>query len=280
MYVFTSQDDVRIHVHEWAPDGPPRGIVQLAHGMGEHAARYAPLAEALVAAGYAVYAGDHRGHGMSIHTTPGDFGDDGWNRLVADVAAISRTARERHPGLPLVLVGHSMGSFASQQYLLDYAELVDGIALCGTSAPDQLFAGLAGSGDDMMAALNKSFEPVRTSADWLSRDEAQVDAYIADPLCGFALQDASMGALVAAAPRLAEPVGMPADLPLYVLVGDRDPVNAGLALSDLLVQRYRDAGLRDVTYRTYPEARHELFNETNRDEVFGELIAWIDRVVG
>lgn len=280
MFTFPSSDDIEIHVHEWTPSGAPRGVVQIAHGMGEHAARYAPLAEALVAQGYAVYADDHRGHGLSMRSGPGDLGSDGWNLLVEDLATLSKIIRRRHTELPLILVGHSMGSFASQQYLLDHADLVDGVALCGTSAIDQLFVGLADAGPDMLAALNQPFQPARTPADWISRDHAQVDAYMADPLCGFALDGEAMGGLVAAAPRLAAPAGIPVELPLYVMVGEHDPVNGKLEFSNVLVERYRRAGLSDVTYRTYPEARHELFNETNRDAVVAELIAWIDRVVG
>lgn len=290
MFTFTSQDGVEIHVHAWRPEGRVRGVVQIAHGMGEHAARYAPLAEHLTGLGFAVYAGDHRGHGLSTHAGPGHFGENGWNLLVEDVAALTRTARERHPGVPVILLGHSMGSFAAQQYLLDHAELVDGVALSGTTAVDGLLIGLleaareareAGLRDTgVFDAFNAAFEPVRTEADWLSRDEKQVDAYLADPLCGFTADDRGMRDMGAAAPRLAAPEGIPATMPLYVFVGERDPLNAGLTLSDLLVSRYREAGLTDITYRTYEGARHEVLNETNRDEVVAELTSWIERVTG
>ncbi|MFF5970708.1 alpha/beta fold hydrolase [Streptomyces sp. NPDC012769] len=292
MFTFTSQDGVEIHVHAWQPAGPLRGIVQIAHGMGEHAGRYAPLAEHLAGLGYAVYAGDHRGHGLSMHAGPGHLGADGWNLLVADIAALTRIARERHPGLPVILLGHSMGSFAAQQYLLDHAELVHGVALSGTTAVDRLVVALleaaaeraaqqAGTGNGgAFDAFNAAFAPARTDADWLSRDEEQVDRYLADPLCGFAADDQGMADMGAAAGRLAAPTGIPAGLPLYVMVGDHDPLNGRLALSDLLVSRYREAGLTDVTYRTYEGARHEVLNETNRDEVVADLTAWIERVTG
>ncbi|WP_309058116.1 alpha/beta hydrolase [Streptomyces sp.] len=291
MFTYTSQDGVVLHVHTWLPAGPPRGIVQIAHGMGEHAGRYAPLAGHLVGRGYAVYAADHRGHGRSAHAALGHLGEDGWNLLVADMAALTRIARERHPGAPVVLLGHSMGSFAAQQYLLDHPGLVDGVALSGTTAVDRLLAGLAsaarkaaeeGSGarGGAFDAFNAGFTPRRTPADWLSRDERQVDAYLADPLCGFTVDDRGMADMGAAAARLAVPAGIPAGLPLHVLAGDRDPLNAGLTLTDLLVSRYRAAGLTDVTYRAYPGARHEVLNETNRDEVVADLTAWIERVTG
>ncbi|WP_030275606.1 alpha/beta fold hydrolase [Streptomyces sp. NRRL B-24484] len=279
MTTLTSADGVRIHLHTWSPPVAPRAVVQIAHGMGEHARRYAPLAEALAARGFAVVADDHRGHGLSMHAGPGVLGEDGWNRLVDDLAMVSAHARAAHPYVPLVLLGHSLGSFAAQQYLLDHVRLVDAAVLCGTTALDGLFAHLATQGPDVMAAFNRPFEPARTAADWLSRDEAQVDAYLADPMCGFTLDDRAMGELAAAAARLTEPAGIPAGLPLYVMVGDRDPLNAGLALSDLLVERYGKAGLMDITYRPYPGARHELFNETNRTDVVADLVEWLDRVV-
>ncbi|MCY9784070.1 alpha/beta hydrolase [Nocardiopsis sp. EMB25] len=279
MFTFTSRDGLTVHVHEWVPDGPPLGIVQIAHGMGEHAARYEPLARALNARGYAVYADDHRGHGRTAHAGPGVLGEDGWNLLVDDLAALSRIIGGRHPELPLVLVGHSLGSFAAQQYLLEHPGLADGVALCGTTAVDLLLADLAQAGPDVMASLNAPFQPARTGADWLSRDRDQVDAYLADPWCGFSLDEEGMGALAtAAATRLADPSDAPGDLPLYVFVGDRDPLNKGLEYSDRLVERYRAAGVAHLEYRIYDGARHELFNETNRDEVVADLVAWIDRV--
>ncbi|WP_018657786.1 alpha/beta hydrolase [Actinomadura flavalba] len=283
MFTFTSTDGVEVHVHVWEPSGEPRGIVQIAHGMGEHAARYAHLAGTLNDHGYVVYASDHRGHGRTMKGDPGTLGVGGWDLLVADMVALSELARERHPGLPLVLVAHSLGSFAAQQYVLDHADLLAGLVLSGTTAVDGLLAQFVASltenpDADVLALFNEPFVPARTEADWLSRDEAQVDAYVADPWCGFSLDDQAMGELFTAAPRLADPSPVPADLPVYVVVGTADPLNANLTLSDLLVQRYRDAGLTDVTYTTYKEARHEVFNETNRDEVESDLLTWITRV--
>lgn len=277
MFTFPSSDGTTIHVRSWLP-AEPRGVVQIAHGMGEHSERYGHLAERLVEHGYAVYADDHRGHGHSMGEVPGDLGPDGWNLLVADEVALTHLLRERHPGLPITLFGHSLGSFAVQQYLLDHSALVDEAVLCGSTAVDGLFAAIATAGGDLTAFFNAEFQPTRTEADWISRDESQVDAYIADPWCGFAIDEANMGLLAATAQtRLADPGTVRADLPIYVMVGDKDPLNAGLRLSDLLVQRYRDAGLTDITYRTYPQARHEVLNEINRDEVEAELLAWVTR---
>lgn len=280
MFTFDSgQDGIPIHVHEWQPAGPPRGVLQVAHGMGEHAGRYAPLAETLTAQGFAVYANDHRGHGLSRHAAPGHLGEDGWNRLVGDLVTLSETIRKRHPGLPLVLLGHSLGSFAAQQYVLHHSHLIDALALAGTTAVDVMIANQAAEIGDPLAALNKGFEPARTPFDWLSRNPEAVDAYLADPLCGFSLDAEGMRQIAAASAGLGQPQGIPAHLPVYILVGDRDPLNAGLALSDLLVDRYRQAGLTDITYHIYREARHELFNETNRTEVEDDLLVWLERVL-
>lgn len=283
MFTFTSQDGVRVHVHAWLPEGPARGVVQIAHGMGEHGLRYAPLAEHLAARGHAVYAADHRGHGRSMHAGPGHLGADGWNLLVDDLATLTRVLRERHPGVPVVLFGHSMGSFAAQQYVLDHAELVDGVALSGTTAVDALLTALAEaprSAAGPFGAFNAPFAPVRTEADWLSRDEEQVDAYLADPLCGFGLDLQGLAHMADAAARLAAPAGLPAALPVALFVGDRDPLNGGLAHTDLLVSRYREAGLTDLAYHRYEGARHEVLNETNRAEVVADVTAWIERVTG
>ncbi|MFG2447181.1 alpha/beta fold hydrolase [Nocardia fluminea] len=279
MFTFPSSDGTTIHVRSWLPtEAEPRGVVQIAHGMGEHSDRYGHLAERLAGLGFAVYADDHRGHGLSMGPVPGDLGPDGWNLLVADEVALTGLLRDRHPGLPVTLIGHSLGSFAVQQYLLDHSGLVDEVVLSGTTAVDGLFGEIAAAGGDLIGFFNAEFQPTRTDADWISRDEAQVDAYIADPWCGFAIDEANMGLLAAnAATRLSDPSSVRADLPLYVMVGDKDPLNSKLRLSDLLVQRYRDAGLADLTYRVYADARHEVLNETNRDEVEADLLAWLTR---
>jgi alpha-beta hydrolase superfamily lysophospholipase len=279
VFTFPSSDGTTIHVRSWLPtETEPRGVVQIAHGMGEHSDRYGHLAERLAGLGYAVYADDHRGHGLSMGAVPGELGADGWNLLVADEVALTEILRERHPGLPVTLIGHSLGSFAVQQYLLDHSGLVDEVVLSGTTAVDGLFGEIAAAGGDLIGFFNAQFQPTRTDADWISRDDAQVDAYIADPWCGFAIDEANMGQLAAnAQTRLSDPSTVRTDLPIYVMVGDKDPLNNKLRLSDLLVQRYRDAGLADLTYQVYPDARHEVLNETNRDEVEADLLSWLTR---
>jgi alpha-beta hydrolase superfamily lysophospholipase len=190
--------------------------------------------------------------------------------------------RDEQPSLPLALLGHSMGSFAVQQYLLDHSNRVDAVVLTGTTALDQLEPALDLDKPIDLAAFNAAFAPARTEFDWLSRDEAIVDAYIADPLCGFGIDADSGRDMFASARRMADPgqvAAMRHDLPLYIAAGESDPVNANLALLNVLVDRYRAAGLTDVTVRTYPGARHEILNETNRDEVVASILDWLDQVL-
>jgi alpha-beta hydrolase superfamily lysophospholipase len=251
--------------------------------MGEHARRYDHVARALNDAGFVVYAQDHRGHGASADSDAyGDLGPGGWGALVDDIGLLSAKIREDHADLPLILLGHSMGSFAVQQYLLDHSADVDGVVLTGTAAIDLLEPALDLDQPLDLALFNTPFQPARTDYDWLSRDEAIVDAYLADPGCGFGIDTGSAKAMFGGARRLADPAqlaAMRSDLPLYIAVGEADPVNGGLALLTPLTDRYQAAGLTDLTIRIYPGARHEILNETNRDEVIAALNSWLDRVV-
>ncbi|HEY3713307.1 MAG TPA: alpha/beta hydrolase [Jatrophihabitantaceae bacterium] len=278
---FPSSGGVSIAAYRWDPAGEPRAIAQIAHGVGEYALRYAPLAEALAAHGYVVYAHDHRAHGASSRSAAelGVLGEEGWAELVNDLGRAGKHARADHPDVPLVLIAHSLGSFATQQYLLDHSADVDAVVLSGTGAIDLLEPAMDLDAPMDLSAFNAAFRPARTDFDWLSRDEDQVDRYVADPQCGFGLDIAGGKAMFVAARQLADPdrvAGIRVDLPIYLAVGDLDPVNGQLTLVDALVARYRKAGLDDITLKAYPGARHEVFNETNRDEVVRDTIAWID----
>jgi len=282
---YKSADGTQIVAYKWEPedDRGPLAAVQLTHGMGEHAQRYDHVARALNEDRFVVYAQDHRGHGASADPeTYGDLGEGGWNALVDDIGLLSAKIRADHPDLPLILLGHSMGSYAVQQYLLDHSADVDGVVLTGTAAIDLLEPALDLDQPLDLAVFNAPFQPARTDYDWLSRDEAVVDAYIADPGSGFGIDVESAKAMFVGARRLADPAqvaAMRSDLPVYIAVGEADPVNGGLALLTPLTDRYQAAGLTDVTVRVYPGARHEILNETNRDEVIAELNSWLDRVV-
>jgi alpha-beta hydrolase superfamily lysophospholipase len=275
-------DETVIATYRWAESlADPRGVVQIAHGIAEHGLRYARLADALVARGYRAVANDHRGHGRTAATAAdlGRFGPSGFPGLVADLAALAESIKAEEATLPLFLVAHSMGSFAAQTAILDHSALFDGVVLTGSTALDVLGANLAQSqGPVGLEAFNDGFEH-RTGYEWLSRDEAEVDAYVADPLCGFDLPDDAVPQLFAGAERLADPAalgGIRPDLPILLVSGQADPISGGGQLIELLAQRYRAAGVSDVTAKVYPDARHEVFNETNRDEITSFVIDWLD----
>jgi alpha-beta hydrolase superfamily lysophospholipase len=281
-FSFTSSDGLDITCYRWTPSGPSAGIVQIAHGMGDHALRYDYTAAFLSAAGFEVYANDHRGHGRTARSPQsfGDFGPGGWDALVADVVTLTRIARSSQPGLPVILVGHSMGSFAVQQYLLDHSQLVAGAVLAGSAALDKLRIDPSKAAD--LTAFNRAFEPARTPYDWLSRDPAAVDAYEADPLCGFGINKTAMQTMAASAPRLVDPAALAQirkDLPIYIFAGDKDPINHGLEWLTPVAERYRAAGIANVSEKYYPEGRHEMLNETNRDEVMRDLVTWLQKTI-
>src|SRR5215472_12587314 len=168
---YTSADGTQIAGYRWDAVGEPFAALQITHGMGEHALRYDHVAAALNQAGLVVYAQDHRGHGETADLQAlGDLGEGGWPALVEDVGRLS--ARDQHPGIPLILLGHSMGSFAVQQYLLDHSADADGAILTGTAVIDLLEPALDLDQPLDLALFNAPFEPARTSFDWLSRDEA------------------------------------------------------------------------------------------------------------
>jgi alpha-beta hydrolase superfamily lysophospholipase len=303
-FALAGADGVALFVYRWLPEAAPKAVVQIAHGLVEHAGRYARLAEALTSGGYAVYAGDHRGHGRTA-PTPEDLGffseQDGWRRCADDLWGLNQHIAAKHPRLPIVLIGHSMGSFMAQHFISEHGEALSGVVLAGSSGKpawrtlalrtiarverfrlgsrgrSALVHGLA------FGSFNKQFAPVRTEADWLSRDSAQVDKYVADPLCRFRPTLQLWIDLLGALSEIANPSRqalIPKQLPIYVIAGTRDPVSANSKGLQQLLCAYRAAGLQRVSYRFYPEARHELFNETNRDEVTRELLAWLDETTG
>jgi len=265
----------------WTDDTvTPRAVLQVAHGMGEHARRYLAPLTPLIEAGWVVYADDHRGHGLTAPTAAdlGDFGENGAELVIEDLRRLTSLARAEHPDLPIVLLGHSLGSFFAQAYVFDHSKAIDGLALSGTAA----FGDRTGPPPRLDQIAVEGASP-RTPFDWLSRDPAEVDAYIADPLCGFSRKPNAADSFAKVARRLKDPAEIARirkDLPVYVFVGDRDPINQDLALLKPLVDRYRDAGLADLTVKVYPGGRHEMLNETNRAEVVADLTAWLERVAG
>jgi alpha-beta hydrolase superfamily lysophospholipase len=243
-------------------------VVHILHGWAEHAARYGRPAEALAAAGFAVYADDHLGHGQTgLRTgTLGDIGPDGIDGPLEAIRDVTLRAAGEHAGAPLFLLGHSWGSFLLQRYLRRWPDDLAGALITGTTYRDP------DAPPPARPDFNAAFAPARTDYDWLSRDEAEVDAYVSDPLCGF---DAVPLRPPSTPPPVNDEAVIPAGLPIFMFNGADDPVG-GAEGADSLAAHYRSVGVTDVTARAYPGGRHELFNETNRDEVVADVIAWLD----
>lgn len=295
-----ADDGFSLSAMRWLPSGRPRAILQLSHGLAEHASRYASFAEACAAKGVAVYAHDHRGHGESIDaSTPrGHYADsDGWSKVVGDVDTMNRHARVSHPDVPVFLFGHSMGSFIARAYLVAHGNELAGAILSATGwrlgpgyravqwfARRQIQKLGARTPSSFMTKLvfgtyNVQFTPTRTGFDWLSREPASVDAYIADPLCGFDCSGQLWHDFMAGAhalEKLEDDRERLARMPILLIAGTRDPVSMGGFANTQLSARYRAAGNTDVTDKRYPGGRHELLNETNRAEVSADIVAWIE----
>jgi alpha-beta hydrolase superfamily lysophospholipase len=273
----TSSDGLCIACARWDSRGPARAVIQIAHGMREHMGRYADTVDALVTAGLTVYANDHRGHGLSAHSQLGEFGKGGFELLVQDMVRLSEIARDENPDLPLLILGHDMGSFAAQRYIIDHSHEIDGLILSGSGVLEGLArAALQDTAGSNL--LNAAFEPARTRFDWLCRDRAIVDAFMVDPFCFEDLHPESLVSFLGAAPRLHDPVALRrirGNLPIYLFSGSEDPVGQQLRGLHRLIGRYRDAGLRDIAFDFYPGGRHEMLNEINRRQVQTRLLSWI-----
>lgn len=299
-----AEDGMSLYTRHWhrKRKSRPRAVLQIAHGMAEHGARYEPLAAQAVAAGMPVFANDLRGHGeMANYGTSGHFADhDGWRLVVSDLYRVSLHAKAQYPDTPIILLGHSMGSYLALQYAMNYAGTLTGLALSGSNydAPlvyrsargiariERIRQGPLGKSALLsylsFGSFNRHFLPTRTDYDWLSRDATEVDRYVADPLCGFRCTNQLWLDLLAGLIHISTPANLqkiPADLPVYIMGGERDPVgDMGKGL-ERLVSVLKEAGVRDVDSDIYPNGRHEMFNETNRERVITNLLDWVNRVV-
>jgi alpha-beta hydrolase superfamily lysophospholipase len=271
---YTDAHGVTITYYEWSAP-TPKAVVQIAHGLGEYAGRYTHVAEALVAAGYSVVADDHRGHGQTgLRQYDGDrsklgrLGPGGLRATIDAVRQLSELTRGANPGVPLVLVGHSWGSLMAQILINQRTDLYAGVVLTGTAYRSP---GSMNSGD-----LNRRHKHLGTTgSEWLSRDAAVAQAMSTDELAFPAAVLKLFG--VADGLRLfGRPArGLSPDLPVLIQVGSDDPLG-GERSALKLAQSYRQrSGLKDVQTLVYPEARHEVFNELNKDEVIADLIAWL-----
>lgn len=302
-YFTSSTGKNQIRVKKCVPDVQPRAIVQIAHGIAEHVDRYSEFMEFLAAHGYLVVANDHLGHGKSVRKNEplGFFApEDGWSYVVGDMERLHDRMHKEYPQLPYVLFGHSMGSFLTRTFLIKHPDKYDAVILSGTghqvkplvlsgyamaSSAVRLY-GPAKVGktlnDVAFGSYTKGIENYRTEFDWLSRDEAQVDKYIADPLCGFVPTVSLFRDMMGGIKFVTDKKNintMSKTQPVYFMSGDRDPVGDNGAGVERAYKAFCDAGLHDVMIRLYPGGRHEMLNEINKADVYRDILTWLEEKV-
>ncbi len=296
-----ARDGHEIPVYIWraSKQAAPQGVLQIVHGLAEHGARYSHLAATMTAKGYTVIAHDHRGHGRSAQKGLLGHYDDhlGWNKVVGDVATIYQQASTIAKGKPHFLLAHSMGSFITMQFLMDYPAALNGVILSGSNYSPPLKYRVAANiarAEKLMfggqhrsklldhlsfGSFNGHFKPSRTTHDWLSRNHEQVDRYLQDPACGFIATTQLWCDFLEGLSNISTPSNLKkinSTLPIFLLAGERDPVgNMGdgvLALS----KRLKRAGIKDITCTLYPDGRHEMLNENNALQVESDICYWIE----
>ena len=301
---FSSDGKTELFYREYIPNGEPCGIVQIIHGVAEHIERYNDFASFLAENGYIVVMHDQLGHGKSVRDDDslGFFcEDDGWGKVLQDVRKLHDMTAEKHPGKPYFLFGHSMGSFIVRTYLIRYRAGLDGVVLSGTGqqSASLLSLGLRVTAVEMrrhgpryksevvnkmaFGGYNKKFSDVRTAFDWLSRDESVVDSYVEDPLCGYVpsvglLRDMFTGMMFIGKPK--NVARMKKDLPVLFVSGDCDPVGENGKGVIRSYKSFLKAGMTDVTMKLYHGGRHEMLNETNSDEVYQDILDWLNSKTG
>ena len=271
---FVDAEGVTIHYYVWAAP-KPRAVLQLAHGLGEYASRYEKLAQFLVANGISVWANDHRGHGETgLQQWGGDLakmgkpGAGGIRAEVADLHQFTGIVRDANPGIPLVYFGHSWGSLLGQMLINEHADDFDAIVLSGTAhrVPGQMNAG----------QLNAKHKHLGTTGyEWLSRDPAVSQAFLDDELTFYA-DTLKLFGLVDGLRLFGRPTELAKDVPLLIVIGNEDPLGGEVSVRRLADDYVRRGGLSDVEVVVYEGGRHEMFNETNQDEVRADLLAWIE----
>jgi len=300
-YTFEASDGKQIAMSKWAagPLKPVKGIVQIIHGKAEHRKRYDHYASFLVDNGWTVVANDHRGHGETISSPEetGTFPDhEGWARVVQDLKEIKAEIHAEYPDQPLIILGHSMGSILARNVILEDPDNITGVILSGTTFSQGLLGmigGIIAGGDAKRSPhtpsvklenlavgnFNKAFQPNRTEFDWLTRDAKIVDEYAADPLCGFPgtarfyVEFLKGIRVVCDQERINF---LPKDLPIYVTSGDQDPAGGFTKQVIKTVNQYKKAGIKDLTLKFYPGGRHEILNEINKDEVYRDILVWME----
>lgn len=300
-FYFESRDaEHKIHAIKWVPEvEKPVCILQIVHGMAEYIDRYDDFANYLADRGILVVGDDHLGHGKSIQ--PGEsYGyfckEDAPTVLVRDEHRLKKMMQEKYPGVPYLILGHSMGSFITRNYLMRYGSGVNGALIVGTGMQPKpaLVCGLALTaveklfcGDRHVSKLvdkvafgvyNKKIESPKTSFDWLSRNEDNVRKYIDDPLCGFIFTINGFQTLFKLIYNLHDTEKlkqMPANLPVFFLAGEDDPVGDYGRGVEKVYQSFREMGMENVQMKLYPKDRHEILNEVDKEDIYGDIYRWI-----
>lgn len=300
-FTFKGEEELDINVYKWEDkEITPKAVVQIAHGMSETADRYEYFAKRLTKNGYIVYINDHRGHGKTAKhlDNVGYLAEkDGFKCLVEDMNTLTNIIKDENKDLPIYLFGHSMGSFASQRYIMEYGRNLEGLILSGSNGKHGFILNLAEivisneikrygrkyrskKLDNLIfGGNNRKFKPSRTEFDWLSRDNDEVDKYINNPFCGVLFTTGFFYDFVQGLKEIERKENLkrvPTDLPIYIMSGDKDPIGKNGKGVLKLKDRYIDLGVKDVSCKLYDGGRHEMLNEINKDEVIENILAWID----
>ncbi len=298
-FTFNSTDGEKIFVYKWLPDSQPWMILNIVHGMAEHAARYEDFARFLTDNGIGVYAMDLRGHGKTAGTMD-KFGffapKDGWKKVLEDIHSLVKIISHEWKGLPIVMLGHSMGSLFTRAYIAKYPDTLDGAILSGTSGQSgflvsagKTIAKLQGifAGKTKPSKLlnnmtfqdyNKAFRPNKTEFDWLSRDSQQVKKYIDDPWCGGVVSNSFYYDLLSLVQFINRPetyLSTPKEMPILMFSGEKDPVGDFGKGVKKVYDKYLKSGIKNITLKLYPDGRHEMLNEINRKEVYEDVLDWL-----
>ncbi len=307
-FTFKDKDGIDIFVYKWEPETKPKAVVQILHGLAEHAKRYERLAEALCKEGYICYANDHPGHGLTagdlteatLEGHAGVLGPSGWRGVVNGIHDLSNIIKKENPNLPLFLIGHSWGAMLAQDYIQDWGNEIKGCILSGTNGKVRSLVVKAGKVllksemkkrsptepsqkmyDMNFKTNNRDWEKEEgaTGFEWLSRDKIEVQKYIDDPWCGFIPPARLWLEFLYGFEKMYDPKNeekVPKDLPVYFISGSLCPIGNKTKYVKGMVDRYIKNGMKDVNYKFYEDTRHEIFNEVNREEVFKDVINWLD----
>ena len=301
---FTTHDNETIFYYEWPSNKNIvlKGIVQISHGIGEHAGRYHSIANSLQNEGYAVFANDHRIHGKSVKSE--DYlgyydGDDYFSDAMNDMRQLTEIIKKANPNKKIILFGHSMGSLLSREYVTRYGEDLDALILSGTASfmkglgsfgllSAQFLGKLNGKhrSNELLKNLffsqfNKKFKPNRTKVDWISSDENQVDLFEADPL---RIEDFSLSVfkdILKGSKKIDKDATFektPKNLPIFIFSGDKDPIGEMGKGVKKVVKKYKNAGIKNLTLKLYREGRHEMLNEINKEEVEKDVLNWLNKI--